>query len=64
MRASSSVSGPYLVRSGRAAHDGIVVLLIESVFLLDATLLSAECVTTDREGGHRHQPLLWGCSPC
>jgi len=43
--------GAYLVRTGRAAHDGIVVLMIESVFLLDATLLSAECVTTDLKAG-------------
>jgi hypothetical protein len=39
--------GTYLVRSKRAPRDGLVVLLIESVFLMDATLLSAECVTTD-----------------
>jgi hypothetical protein len=39
--------GAFLVRSGRAPRDGIVVLAIESVFLMDATLLSAECVTTD-----------------
>ena len=39
--------GAYLVRSKRAPRDGLVVLVIESVFLMDATLLSAECVTTD-----------------
>jgi len=39
--------GAYLVRSKRAPRDGLVVLVIESVFLMDATLLAAECVTTD-----------------
>jgi hypothetical protein len=39
--------GAYLVRSRRAPRDGLVVLVIESVFLMDATLLAAECVTTD-----------------
>jgi hypothetical protein len=43
--------GAYLVRSGRARHDGLVVLLIESIFLMDATLLSAECVTADLKAG-------------
>src|SRR5262245_38003257 len=43
--------GAYLVRSGRARRDGLVVLLIESVFLMDATLLSAECVTADLKTG-------------
>ena len=39
--------GAFLVRSKRAPRDGLVVLVIESVFLMDATLLAAECVTTD-----------------
>ncbi len=43
--------GAYLVRSKRAPRDGLVVLVIESVFLMDATLLSAECVTTDPSVG-------------
>jgi hypothetical protein len=43
--------GAYLVRSGRARRDGLVVLLIESFFLMDATLLSAECVTADLKAG-------------
>lgn len=43
--------GAFLVRSGRAPRDGLVVLVIESVFLMDATLLSAECVTTDLRVG-------------
>jgi hypothetical protein len=38
--------GAFLVRTRRAPRDGLVVLVIESVFLMDATLLSAECVTT------------------
>jgi hypothetical protein len=43
--------GAYLVRSKRAPRDGLVVLVIESVFLMDATLLAAECVTTDLSVG-------------
>ena len=43
--------GAFLLRSGRAPRDGLVVLAIESVFLMDATLLSAECVTTDPRVG-------------
>ena len=43
--------GAYLVRSKRAPRDGLVVLMIESVFLMDSTLLSAECVTTDLRAG-------------
>jgi hypothetical protein len=39
--------GAYLIRSKRSPRDGLVVLVLESVFLMDATLLSAECVTTD-----------------
>src|SRR3990172_2196809 len=43
--------GAYLVRSKRAPRDGLVVLVIESMFLMDTTLLSAECVTTDLSVG-------------
>ena len=43
--------GAFLVRSGRASRDGIVVLAIESVFLMDATLLTVECVATDATVG-------------
>ena len=43
--------GTFLVRSGRAPRDGLVVLAIGSVFLLNATGLSAECVTADRRVG-------------
>jgi len=39
--------GAFLVRSGRARSDGRGVLVLESVFLMDATLLAAECVTAD-----------------
>jgi hypothetical protein len=45
--------GAFLVRSKRAPRDGLVVLVIESVFLMDATLLTAECVTTDLTVGTR-----------
>ncbi len=37
--------GSFLVRSGRAPRDGVTVLVLESVFLMDAPLLAAECVT-------------------
>jgi hypothetical protein len=43
--------GAFLVRSKRAPRDGLVVLVIESLFLLDATLLATECVTTDTAVG-------------
>ncbi len=43
--------GTFLVRSGRAPRDGVVVLVLESVFLADATLLAAECVTADARVG-------------
>jgi hypothetical protein len=43
--------GSFLVRTKRAPRDGLVVLVIASVFLMDATLLAAECVTTDLKVG-------------
>ena len=43
--------GTFLVRTGRAPRDGIVVLALETVFLMDATLLAAECVTADTHVG-------------
>ncbi len=43
--------GAFLVCTRRAPRDGIVVLVIGSVFLMDATLLAAECVTTDLKVG-------------
>jgi hypothetical protein len=43
--------GTFLVRTGRAPRDGVVVLVLESVFLADATLLAAECVTADARVG-------------
>ena len=39
--------GAFLVRTGRAPRDGVTVLVLESVFLMDAPLLAAECVTAD-----------------
>jgi hypothetical protein len=38
-------AGVWLVRSGRAPRDGASALVLESVFLCDAPLLAAECVT-------------------
>jgi len=43
--------GTFLVRTGRAPRDGMTVLLLESLFLLDAPLLAAECVTADARVG-------------
>jgi hypothetical protein len=43
--------GTHLVRSGRAPRDGVVGLALASVFLMNATGLSAECVTSDRGVG-------------
>lgn len=44
--------GTFLVKSGRAARDGRVVLVLASVFLMNATGLSAELVAADlRLGG-------------
>ena len=43
--------GAFLVRTGRAPRDGVTVLVLESVFLMDAPLLAAECVTADARMG-------------
>jgi hypothetical protein len=43
--------GTFLVRTGRAPRDGVTVLLLESLFLMDAPLLAAECVTADAPVG-------------
>ena len=43
--------GVLLVRTGRAPRDGVTVLVLESVFLMDAPLLAAECVTADARVG-------------
>jgi len=43
--------GTFLVRAGRAPRDGVTVLLLESLFLMDAPLLAAECVTADARVG-------------
>jgi hypothetical protein len=43
--------GAFLVRSGRAPRDGVVVLALASLFLMNATGLAAECVTTELRAG-------------
>lgn len=43
--------GVYLVATRRAPRDGVTVLLLETLFLVDATLLATECVTVDRTVG-------------
>ncbi len=43
--------GAFLVRTGRAPRDGVTVLVLESVFLMDAPLLAAECVTASAPVG-------------
>jgi hypothetical protein len=43
--------GLLLVRTGRAPRDGTSVLLLETLFLMDAPLLAAECVTADARVG-------------
>lgn len=50
--------GAWLVRSGRAPRDGVTVLLLETVFLVDAPLLAAECVTADARVGTGVAALL------
>lgn len=43
--------GTLLVRAGRAPRDGVTVLLLESLLLMDAPLLAAECVTANARFG-------------
>lgn len=43
--------GAWLVRTGRAPRDGVTLLALETVFLVDAPLLAAECVTADARVG-------------
>ncbi len=43
--------GAFLVRTGRAPRDGVSVLVLESLFLMDAPLLATECVTADARVG-------------
>jgi hypothetical protein len=50
--------GTFLARTGRAPRDGVTVLVLESVFLLDAPLLAAECVTADGRVGTAVAALL------
>jgi hypothetical protein len=40
-------AGLFLVTTKRAPKDGLTLLALESVFLLDATLLANECATAD-----------------
>jgi hypothetical protein len=39
--------GVFLVATQRAPRDGVTVLLLETLFLMDATLLATECVTAE-----------------
>ena len=50
--------GSFLVRTGRAPRDGALVLVLESVFLMDAPLLAAECVAADARVGTATAVLL------
>jgi len=43
--------GTFLVRTKRAPRDGLVVLVLESAFLMNVTGLAAECVTAARGTG-------------
>jgi hypothetical protein len=43
--------GVYLVATRRAPRDGVTVLVLETLFLLDATLLATECVTASSSVG-------------
>ncbi len=43
--------GSFLVRTGRAPRDGVTLLVLESLFLMDAPLLAAECVTANARVG-------------
>jgi hypothetical protein len=44
-------AGVFLVSAKRAPRDGLTLLVLESVFLLDATLLANECATVDPRAG-------------
>ncbi|MCG6922586.1 MAG: hypothetical protein LJF15_16090 [Acidobacteria bacterium] len=43
--------GVYLVATRRAPRDGVTVLVLETLFLLDATFLATECVTASSSVG-------------
>jgi hypothetical protein len=43
--------GGFLVATRRAPRDGVMVLALEALFLLDATLLATECVTVSASVG-------------
>jgi hypothetical protein len=44
-------AGVFLVSAKRGPRDGLTLLVLESVFLLDATLLANECATVDLRAG-------------
>lgn len=52
--------GVFLVATRRAPRDGLTVLLLGTLFLLDATLLATECVTADWGVGAAVAVLLMG----
>jgi hypothetical protein len=43
--------GIFLVAARRAPRDGVMVLMLETLFLVDGTLLATECVTADAAVG-------------
>jgi hypothetical protein len=43
--------GTLLVAARRAPRDGVMVLMLETLFLVDGTLLATECVTADVAAG-------------
>jgi hypothetical protein len=52
--------GVYLVATRRAPRDGVTVLVLETLFLLDATLLATECVTASSSVGSAVAVVLVG----
>jgi hypothetical protein len=52
--------GVYLVATRRAPRDGVTVLMLETLFLLDATLLATECVTASSSVGSAVAVVLVG----
>jgi hypothetical protein len=43
--------GTFLVATRRAPRDGVMVLMLEALFLVDGTLLATECVTAEAAAG-------------
>ena len=52
--------GVYLVATRRAPRDGVTVLVLETLFLLDATLLATESVTASSSVGSAVAVVLVG----